>query len=148
MVVFLKTLATENAGRLSCRSPRQVYKEKKQHTQPPVSLLGQLLWREFYYAAAAHTPNYHQKEGNPICKQIDWDDNAEFFKVWSSGPLPPGCSHMLVLCVACPLEALKQSQGYLSVGKRQGVTHMEQARYGSIRLAAGVGGVQDRVSMD
>jgi len=46
-----------------------------------VSLLGQLLWREFYYAAAAHTPNYHQKEGNPICKQIPWDDNMEYFKV-------------------------------------------------------------------
>ena len=58
-----------------------MYKEKKQHSQPPVSLLGQLLWREFYYTAAAHTPNYHQKEGNAICKQIPWDDNVEFFKV-------------------------------------------------------------------
>ena len=75
-----KTPARENAGMLSFWM-LQVYKEKKQHTQPPVSLLGQLLWREFYYAAAAHTPNYHQKEGNPICKQIDWDDNAELFKV-------------------------------------------------------------------
>lgn len=64
----------------------QVYKEKKEHSKPPVSLLGQLLWREFYYAAAAHTPNYHQKEGNPICKQIPWDDNVEFFKVSC-----PGC---------------------------------------------------------
>ena len=80
--------ATGNAGGLSWRSTLQVYKEKKQHTQPPVSLLGQLLWREFYYAAAAHTPNYHQKEGNPICKQIDWDDNAEFFKVRQSASLP------------------------------------------------------------
>lgn len=50
----------------------QIYKEKKAHTKPPVSLLGQLLWREFYYCAAAHTPNYHRMEGNPICKQIDW----------------------------------------------------------------------------
>ena len=55
--------------------------EKKEHSKPPVSLLGQLLWREFYYAAAAHTPNYHQIEGNAICKQIPWDDNPEFFKV-------------------------------------------------------------------
>ncbi len=101
-MVCSKTPATEDAGRLSWPSTLQVYKEKKQHTKPPVSLLGQLLWREFYYAAAAHTPNYHQKEGNPICKQIDWDDNAEFFKVWSSGSsalLPPGCSSMLVLRV-------------------------------------------------
>ena len=59
----------------------QVYMEKKEHSKPPVSLLGQLLWREFYYTAAAHTPNYHQKAGNAICKQIPWDDNPEFFKV-------------------------------------------------------------------
>ena len=67
-MVCSKTPATEDAGRLSWPSTLQVYKEKKQHTKPPVSLLGQLLWREFYYAAAAHTPNYHQKEGNPICQ--------------------------------------------------------------------------------
>ena len=121
-----------------------MYKEKKQHTKPPVSLLGQLLWREFYYAAAAHTPNYHQKEGNPICKQIDWDDNAEFFKVWPSALLPPGCSHMLGLRIAYSPEAWKQAQGYLPLG----VTHREQARRECIRLAAGVGGVQDRLPMD
>ncbi len=60
----------------------QVYKEKKEHSKPPVSLLGQLLWREFYYVAAAHTPNYHRMEGNPICKQIPWDNNAEFYRAW------------------------------------------------------------------
>jgi cryptochrome len=60
----------------------QIYKEKKTHTQPPVSLLGQLLWREFYYTVAAHTPNYHAMAGNPICKQIDWDDNEEFYRAW------------------------------------------------------------------
>ncbi len=61
---------------------RQVYKEKKEHSKPPVSLLGQLLWREFYYVVAAHTPNYHRMEGNPICKQIPWDDNEDFFRAW------------------------------------------------------------------
>lgn len=59
-----------------------MYKEKKEHSKPPVSLLGQLLWREFYYVAAAHTPNYHRMEGNPICKQIPWDNNAEFYRAW------------------------------------------------------------------
>ena len=58
-----------------------------------MSLLGQLLWREFYYTAAAHTPNYHQKEDNPICKQIPWDDNPEFFKV------SPGLSADLSACL-------------------------------------------------
>ena len=28
----------------------QVYRERKNHTQPPVSLLGQLLWREVAHA--------------------------------------------------------------------------------------------------
>jgi len=27
----------------------QVYKQAKKHSQPPVSLEGQLLWREFFY---------------------------------------------------------------------------------------------------
>jgi deoxyribodipyrimidine photolyase len=60
----------------------QVYSEKKEHSKPPVSLLGQLLWREFYYVVAAHTPNYHRMEGNPICKQIPWDDNEDFYRAW------------------------------------------------------------------
>ncbi|KAJ1555482.1 hypothetical protein HK405_001519 [Cladochytrium tenue] len=42
------------------------------HSHPPVSLLGQLLWREFYYCAAAATPNFGRMEGNPVCRQIDW----------------------------------------------------------------------------
>lgn len=131
----------------------QVYKEKKQHTQPPVSLLGQLLWREFYYAAAAHTPNYHQKEGNPICKQIDWDDNAEFFKVCCLGPPAPHCSAMHALRAAFPLDVPKQSLGCLCVRKLQGMNFAVnkpglEARNGSIRLGAGVGGVQDRLSLD
>ena len=79
----------------------QIYKEKKTHSKPPVSLLGQLLWREFYYAAAAHTPNYHQKEGNPICKQIDWDDNPEFFKVCPTCSSRSCCVCLLVQCL-CP----------------------------------------------
>lgn len=76
------TVQSPPSGRLFVVTPRQVYKEKKQHSKPPVSLLGQLLWREFYYVVAAHTPNYHRMEGNAICKQIPWDDNEEFFRAW------------------------------------------------------------------
>ena len=50
--------------------PVQVEREKKQHTIPPTSLVGQLLWREFFYAAGAGTPNYDRMEGNPVCKQV------------------------------------------------------------------------------
>ena len=61
---------------------RQVLKEKKEHTKPPVSLVGQLLWREFFYCAAALTPNFHRMAGSPICRQIPWDDNEEFYHAW------------------------------------------------------------------
>ncbi len=57
-------------------------REKKQHTKPPVSLVGQLFWREFFYTAAALTPNFHRMAGSPICRQIPWDDNEEFYRAW------------------------------------------------------------------
>ena len=54
-------------------------------SKPPVSLPGQLLWREFYIAAAATTPNFGAIEGNPICRQIKWDHTASFLDAWSRG---------------------------------------------------------------
>ncbi|KAK9831428.1 hypothetical protein WJX81_004006 [Elliptochloris bilobata] len=73
-------------GTLSCRlfyaRLQQILLEKKQHTKPPVSLVGQLFWREFFYCAAALTPNFHRMEGSPICRQIPWDDNEEFYRAW------------------------------------------------------------------
>lgn len=53
-----------------------------QHTSPPVSLLGQLLWREFYYCVAVDTPNFDKMEGNLVCKQIPWDTNESYLKAW------------------------------------------------------------------
>ncbi|GAA98066.1 uncharacterized protein L969DRAFT_59737 [Mixia osmundae IAM 14324] len=53
------------------------------HTQPPVSLIGQCLWREFFHYNMRVTPNWHEIRGNPICKYIDWrlddryDDKGE-----------------------------------------------------------------------
>ncbi|KAI8905365.1 FAD binding domain of DNA photolyase-domain-containing protein [Powellomyces hirtus] len=47
-------------------------KHTGRHTHPPVSLLGQLYWREFFYAVAAHTPNFDRMEGNPLCLQVPW----------------------------------------------------------------------------
>lgn len=55
---------------------------KGQYTKPPVSLRGQLLWREFFYCASASVANFDKMQGNPICKQIDWDDNKDFLKAW------------------------------------------------------------------
>ncbi|TMS12981.1 Cryptochrome-1, partial [Larimichthys crocea] len=58
-----------------------VYQGKK-HSAPPVSLHGQLLWREFYYTASVGIPNFSKMEGNPVCTQVDWDTNAEYLAAW------------------------------------------------------------------
>ncbi|KAF5453202.1 hypothetical protein F2P56_028121 [Juglans regia] len=73
-------------GCISCRFFYQclqdVYKNVKRHTSPPVSLLGQLLWRDFFYTVAFGTPNFDQMRGNRICKQIPWNDDDELLTAW------------------------------------------------------------------
>jgi cryptochrome len=50
-----------------------------------VSLYGQLLWREFFYCASVSIPNFGSMEGNPNCRQIDWDTNEEHLRAWELG---------------------------------------------------------------
>lgn len=50
-----------------------------------VTLEGQLIWREFYYFCGAFTPNFDKIEGNPICRQIKWDNNVEYLEAWKNG---------------------------------------------------------------
>jgi cryptochrome len=79
--------------KFGCLSPRlfhaklqSIYKEKKgKHTQPPVSLRGQLLWREFFYTVSFGTPNFDKMLGNALCRQMPWVDNQEFLKAWEDG---------------------------------------------------------------
>ena len=79
--------------KFGCLSPRlfhakllSIYKEKKgKHTLPPVSLRGQLLWREFFYCVSFGTPNFDKMKGNSICRQVPWVDNPEFLKAWEQG---------------------------------------------------------------
>jgi cryptochrome len=54
-------------------------------TAPPVSLEGQMLWREFFYAIGASTPNFDRMEGNPICKQLAWEYNPDLILAWEEG---------------------------------------------------------------
>ncbi|KHG04636.1 (6-4)DNA photolyase -like protein [Gossypium arboreum] len=64
----------------------------KRHTSPPVSLVGQLLWREFFYTVAFGTPNFDKMKGNKICKQvgasnvpngtIPWNDDDKLLAAW------------------------------------------------------------------
>lgn len=58
--------------RLFFHKLRAIEESRKKYSKPPCSLVGQCLWREFFYTVSAHTPNFHQMEGNPICKQIPW----------------------------------------------------------------------------
>lgn len=75
-------------GCLSCRTMYfrllEVYKNNS-HTNPPVSLLGQLLWREFFYTVAAATPNFDHMEGNPVCRQIPWIRDDKLLRAWEYG---------------------------------------------------------------
>jgi len=66
--------------KFGCLSPRlfharllDIYRAANgKHAQPPVSLRGQLLWREHFTVCGAYIPNFDRMEGNPICKQVPW----------------------------------------------------------------------------
>lgn len=57
----------------------------RRRSSPPLSLFGQLLWREFFYTAGTNNPNFDRMEGNPICVQIPWDHNPEAMAKWAEG---------------------------------------------------------------
>lgn len=55
----------------------------KKRTDMPLSLHGQLLWREFFYTAATNNPKFDQMIGNPICVQVPWNNNPEALAKWA-----------------------------------------------------------------
>ncbi|MED6257224.1 hypothetical protein ATANTOWER_015387, partial [Ataeniobius toweri] len=59
----------------------EVY-QGRTHSDPPVSLHGQLLWREFFYTGSVGINNFNKMEGNPVCIQVDWDTNPEYLAAW------------------------------------------------------------------
>ncbi|KAJ8412098.1 hypothetical protein AAFF_G00143650 [Aldrovandia affinis] len=59
-----------------------IYVQSKNHSLPPVSLQGQVLWREFFYTVASTTPNFTKMTGNPICLQINWYENQATLDKW------------------------------------------------------------------
>lgn len=76
--------------KFGCVSVRKVYHELKKiqagakgaYTKPPVSLEGQLLWREFFYVHALHTPHFDRMEGNPrfeICFHLTFTRYEQLF---------------------------------------------------------------------
>ncbi|XP_047986229.1 cryptochrome-1 [Leguminivora glycinivorella] len=74
-----------------CVSAKLFYNKLKEvengrrHTEPPVSLMGQLMWREFYYTAGTGTENFDKMVGNPLCIQIPWVKNEAHLKAWAEG---------------------------------------------------------------
>lgn len=59
-----------------------IYKSQSTHSKPPVSLHGQLLWREFFYLCSYTTPNFDKMHGNPKCKQIPWKRDEDVIKAF------------------------------------------------------------------
>lgn len=72
------------SSRLFYQGIKNVYKGKK-HSNPPTSLEGQMIWREFYYTVAAATANFDKMVGNRICAQIPWKNNEKFLDAWTNG---------------------------------------------------------------
>ncbi|XP_055636597.1 cryptochrome-2 isoform X2 [Toxorhynchites rutilus septentrionalis] len=72
------------SSRLFMSELRKVLQGQK-HSQPPVSLVGQLMWREFYYCAAASEPNFDKMVGNSICLQVPWVTNSQHLEAWTHG---------------------------------------------------------------
>ena len=55
------------------------------HSKPPESLHGQLLFREWFYLCAYKTPYFDKMVKNENCKQIEWGTNPEYLKAWENG---------------------------------------------------------------
>ncbi|XP_055837387.1 cryptochrome-2 [Episyrphus balteatus] len=64
---------------------KKILEKNSKHSKPPVSLMGQLMWREFYYTAGAAEPNFDRMIGNSICLQIPWEKNDEHLEAWAHG---------------------------------------------------------------
>ncbi len=84
-------------------------------TEPPTSLAGQLLWREFFYAQGATIPNFDRMEGNRAARAVAWDYDDAALRRWELGrtgfPWIDACMaqlradgwlhHLARHCVAC-----------------------------------------------
>lgn len=62
----------------------ELYKKNKKSdlSKPPVSLLGQLMWREYNYLMGYSTPNFDKMVANPIARQIPWGNDPELLDAW------------------------------------------------------------------
>ena len=57
-----------------------------EHTKPPQSLHGQIMFREMFYLLSRSVENWDQDFGNDNCKSIEWGEyDSEKIKAWESG---------------------------------------------------------------
>lgn len=67
------------------KTPASVLKSK-----PPVSLHGQLMWREFnnlmaHSANKVHPGSWGKMENNIYCRSVPWSENVEYLRAWQEG---------------------------------------------------------------
>jgi len=76
-----------------CISPRTFYHEltkvydtfpASKLSKPPVSLHGQLMWREYNNLMGFTTPRFDHMIDNPIARQIPWDDDPKLLEAWKN----------------------------------------------------------------
>ena len=60
--------------------------QSSQHTVPPVSIHGQILFREMFYLLSRSVSNWDKDSGNSQCKEIAWGElNQGLLDAWESG---------------------------------------------------------------
>ncbi|XP_068718955.1 uncharacterized protein [Montipora capricornis] len=77
--------------RFGCLSPRTYYHALSETYQiarnqkPPLSLFSWLLRRDFHFVLGSNNPTLNQRENNPLCLQINWEENAVAVEKWKMG---------------------------------------------------------------
>ena len=60
--------------------------QSSEHTVPPVSLHGQIMFREMFYLLSRSVENWDQDSGNSQCKEIEWGElDHALLDSWDSG---------------------------------------------------------------
>ncbi|XP_046642554.1 cryptochrome-1-like isoform X1 [Daphnia pulicaria] len=61
--------------------------DKVNRGNPPawLGITGQIIWRDYFYAMSRMNPKFDKEVDNPICLQIPWVENEEFFEKWKNG---------------------------------------------------------------
>lgn len=60
--------------------------QSNEHTIPPVSMQGQILFREMFYLLSRSVDNWDKSSNNTHCKDIDWGEtNQPLLDAWETG---------------------------------------------------------------